>query len=85
MGFFVELLLPPGVQPLPACATGTLGTLHVRCPSVHSGLGFLVFLRDGCLSLLECFTYEEPLPALELSELEFEEFPRIELQRGRGS
>jgi hypothetical protein len=72
-GFYTDLEVPPGTPGIPHCTKGTVGTLDAECEGTRSGVGFLLFLRDGLLSQLECFTYAgEALESVEFASYRFE-------------
>lgn len=65
VGFFTDFEVPPSVPALGLRRRVVLGDVHGRLRAVDHGVGFLLFIDDGRLSMLEGFTYHEPWPAPE--------------------
>ena len=63
VGFFTEFLLPDDAPVRRDLLDGTLGDVYAKFPGLKQDAGFLLFIRDGAISLLEGFTYDEPWPA----------------------
>jgi hypothetical protein len=61
-GFYTEFLVLPNVQRVPGSPTFKLGDVNGRAENVSHGLGFLLYVKDGALSMLEGYTYDEPWP-----------------------
>jgi len=40
----------------------TLGNVQVSFPGLEHGAGFVLFINDGLISMLEGYTYGEPWP-----------------------
>lgn len=62
VGFFTEIALPadaPVRRDLPSTHIGDVGA---EFPRLQHGAGFVLFIRDGVVSMLEGFTYDEPWP-----------------------
>lgn len=62
VGFFVEFTVPADVDPIPVSEDFQLGGVQADVDELEYGMGFVLFVRDGRISLLEGYTYEEPLP-----------------------
>jgi hypothetical protein len=62
VGFFTELLAPPDLARVPGCPTFKLGDVNGTADNLIHGLGFLVYVKEGALSVLEGYTYDEPWP-----------------------
>ena len=73
VGFFTHFDVPPSVPSLGLKRRVVLGDVHGRLRAVEHGVGFLLFIDDGRLAMLEGFTYDDPWPtpeeALELGYL----------------
>lgn len=39
-----------------------IGDISAYVPGLESGLGFILFIREGILSMLEAYTYDETFP-----------------------
>lgn len=62
VGFFTELVIPPPVPRIPGRPTFKLGDVNGTATNVDHGFGFLLYVKDGALSALEGYTYDEPWP-----------------------
>ena len=61
VGFFVDYEVPADVaRTLPASFAG--GNVSIEVEGVTHGAGFVLFVRDGVLSMLEGYTYDDPWP-----------------------
>lgn len=61
-GFYTDFFIAPTA---PRCAekeSFEIGDIMAQIDGVEHGAGFLLFIRDGVLSLLEGYTYDEPWP-----------------------
>ena len=47
----------------------TLGSVEAKIKGLEFGIGFILWVTDGYISMLECYTYNEELP-LDLSDYE---------------
>ena len=54
--------IPSLLQRVNLRQTFTLGDVHGAADNVKHGLGFVLFVVDGVLSMLEGYTYDEPWP-----------------------
>lgn len=60
-GFFCHFTIPDdAARMIPPSAT--FGDVTARISGLQLGAGFLVFVRDGVLSMLEGYSYQEPWP-----------------------
>jgi hypothetical protein len=61
VGFFTHIVVP---QRLAVAGIGrlTLSTVAADIEGVEHGAGFVLFIEDGMLDVLEGFTYDEPWP-----------------------
>jgi hypothetical protein len=62
VGFYTEFVVPPDVPRVPGCPTFKLGDVNGVADNVTHGIGFLLYVKDGSLSMLEGYTYDEPWP-----------------------
>ncbi len=62
VGFYTEFAVPPEVSRVPGCPTFKLGDVNGTADNVNHGLGFLLYVTNGALSILEGYTYDEPWP-----------------------
>ena len=77
-GFFSELHVADGAPCAPIMGREHISDVVGKTESLELGLGFVLFIEDGRLSLLEGHTYGENLPIgpISLTELDYEEEPR---------
>lgn len=61
-GFYTEFLVPPAAPRVPGDPTFKLGDVNGTADNVRHGLGFLLYVEGGVLSILEGYTYDEPWP-----------------------
>jgi len=62
VGFYTEFAVPSDVPRVPGRPTFKLGDVNGTVDNVNHGLGFLLYVKDGVLSMLEGYTYDEPWP-----------------------
>ncbi len=62
VGFFTEFALPPGAAAKRDLPNMELGDVGAELPGLRHGAGFLLFVRDGVVSMLEGYTYDESWP-----------------------
>ena len=62
VGFFTEFTIPPEAPRINGCPTFTLCDVNGSATNVRHGLGFVLFVTDGALEMLEGYTYDEPWP-----------------------
>lgn len=62
VGFYTEFAVPPEAPRVPGRPTFKLGDVNGTADNVNHGLGFLLYVTGGALSLLEGYTYDEPWP-----------------------
>ena len=67
VGFYTNFALPPAARIPPDLANTELGGVGARHPELSCGAGFILFVRDGVVSFLEGFTYDDPWPPDESS------------------
>ncbi|MEM1249356.1 MAG: hypothetical protein AAGK22_23470 [Acidobacteriota bacterium] len=61
-GLYLDLKVPRSVRLIENPKNRELGGLEAVVPGLRGGIGFYLFVRDGVLSWLEAFTYQEPYP-----------------------
>ena len=62
VGFYTEFVVPPEVPRVPGRPTFKLGDVNGTADNVKHGLGFLLCVTEGTLSMLEGYTYDDPWP-----------------------
>jgi hypothetical protein len=62
VGFFSNYEIPPEAPRIPGLPNLELGDVFGSAENVAHGFGFILFVRNGTLSWLEGFTYDEPWP-----------------------
>jgi hypothetical protein len=62
VGFYTEFVVPPDLPRVPGRPTFKLGDVNGTADNVSHGLGFLLYVKEGTLSMLEGYTYDEPWP-----------------------
>ena len=81
VGFFCTLVVP-SAEPAVAEITGQgpFGDVEADIEGLQHGAGFLLWLKDGRLSMLEGFSYDEPWPSeVDRFELKYNKEPRDSL------
>jgi hypothetical protein len=63
VGFFCELEVPADAPRVTAPGDFELGDVGATIDGLEQGAGFLLFVRDGRMTMLEGYTYDEPWPA----------------------
>jgi hypothetical protein len=61
VGFFCDLEVPPKHR-LEGKTKFEIGGVHGKLDGLEHGAGFVLFVRDGRLDMLEGFSYDEPWP-----------------------
>jgi hypothetical protein len=62
VGFFTEFTIPPTFPRLPGRPSFKLGDVNATANDLEFGLGFVLYVANGALSMLEGYTYGEPWP-----------------------
>jgi|HubBroStandDraft_1064217.scaffolds.fasta_scaffold371288_2 hypothetical protein len=62
VGFHTHFSVPPTTSRVLENPSFEIGDIAAQVQGVQHGAGFLLFVRDGFLSFLEGFTYDEPWP-----------------------
>lgn len=77
VGFYCDFALPPDVPPLEKHLDFHFGDVNAKIAGLKHGAGFVLFVRDGRLNMLEGYSYDEPWPeALGDFELSYQNEPR---------
>lgn len=76
VGLFVEFEFTSDA-PRVGHSSFELGDVEATVEGLHHGVGAVLFIRDGVIDLLECYTYDEPWPeAISTYVLRYHEIPR---------
>lgn len=62
VGFFTTFQVPSEVVRLASRSAIKFGDVSGKATNVKHGLGFLLYIKNGALDLLEGYTYDEPWP-----------------------
>jgi hypothetical protein len=62
VGFFTEFSVPPDAPRPPGSPAFRFGDVGAEIKGLRHGAGFLLLIEDGCLKMLEGFSYDEPWP-----------------------
>ena len=62
VGFFASFEVPAEAPRVKGRVNFKLGDVNGAADNVKHGLGFLLYVTDGALSMLEGYTYDEPWP-----------------------
>jgi hypothetical protein len=62
VGFFTHFVVPPDAPVRRDLPSKEIGHVGAEFPSLQHGAGFVLFIRDGVVSMLEGYTYDEPWP-----------------------
>jgi hypothetical protein len=62
VGFFTEFAVPEDAPVERDLSDATLGDVAAESPSLKHGVGFVLFVRNGVVSMLEGYTYDEDWP-----------------------
>lgn len=60
-GFYVDFKVADGEERLGMRETLTLGNVQAEIPGLQYGMGFILWIRDGVITSLEGYTYDESL------------------------
>jgi hypothetical protein len=61
-GFYTEFEVPSEASRVPGRPTFKLGDVNGTADNVKHGFGFLLYVKDGVVSMLEGYTYDDPWP-----------------------
>ena len=78
VGFFCEFSVSPAARGSIEPSDFELNDVDAQIDGLEHGAGFILFVRDGVLDLLEGYSYDEPWPA-EITdfELTYRQRPRV--------
>lgn len=63
-GFYTDFQVPECQSLHPSIKQFDISDVHGDIATIEHGCSFILFIKDGKLSLLECYTYgEDPFPA----------------------
>jgi hypothetical protein len=62
VGFFSDFDVPRAAPRLPGNPSITFGDVIAEIDGLQHGAGFVLFVKNGALSMLEGYTYDEPWP-----------------------
>ena len=62
VGFYIRFGLPQNVERLTNRQRITLGDVNADVEGLNFGIGFVLFISDGALEMLEGYTYDERWP-----------------------
>jgi hypothetical protein len=76
-GFFTYLEVPKEAPRIQMTGRIYFGDVHAQLPNLNNGAGFVLFIKDGKLELLEGYTYGEPWPdRIDTFSLRYAKTPR---------
>jgi hypothetical protein len=61
-GFFTDFAVPETCSPVPGEPRFQISGVSAVTSRLQHGIGFVLFVERGRLSMLEAFTYDEPWP-----------------------
>jgi hypothetical protein len=62
-GFFTDFEVPPGAARVTPAKFELGSHLSLRLEGLQHGAGVVLFVRDGAITMLEGYTFDEPWPA----------------------
>jgi hypothetical protein len=62
VGFFTHFVVPPDAPVRRDLPSQEIGHVVAEFPSLQHGAGFVLFIRERVVSMLEGYTYDEPWP-----------------------
>ena len=65
VGFFTELRVPPSAARLDGRPRLIIGDVYAEVSGLEHPVGFLLFVSEGALDMLECFIHDDQWPASE--------------------
>lgn len=63
-GFYTEFLLPNNITRVPNKKSFKFGNVAAKISGLKHGAGFLLYVKDGVLEMLEGYSYEETWPEI---------------------
>ena len=64
VGFFTYLSVPAELPRAKGCARLVLGDVYAEVAGLQHSAGFLLFVTDGALDVLECFIVDDQWPEI---------------------
>ena len=84
VGFYTNFSIPLNAARIPNQPSFKLGDVNGKAKNVEHGLGFILFVTDGAIKILEGYTYDEPWPEeLEDSSFEYSQGPERNIDEVR--
>jgi len=65
VGFFTELRVPPAAPRWDGAPRLIIGDVYAEMTGFTQPVGFLLFVNDGALDMLECFIHDDQWPTTE--------------------
>ena len=62
VGFFTDFDVPPDASVRRDLPNMEIGGVEAKFPGLQHGAGFVLFIRNGVVRMLEGYTYDEPWP-----------------------
>lgn len=62
VGFYTNFAVASEVERVPTGPSFKLGDVNGVADNLQHGVGFLLYIKDGLLDMLEAYTYGEPWP-----------------------
>lgn len=62
VGFYTEFSVPTEVERASALERLVFGDVHATVPGLEAGVGFVLYIEQGLLHVLEGYTFDEPWP-----------------------
>jgi hypothetical protein len=67
VGFYTTFSVSDGARRLPDNASFKFGDVTAKILGLNHGAGFLLYVQDGALHMLEAYTYDESWPEREVT------------------
>ena len=84
IGFYTYFSMPTEVPRLPGHQSFKLGDVNGTAANLQYGAGFLLYVNDGAIAMLEGYTYDEAWPDnVEGLELTYSDGPTREMKKLR--
>lgn len=64
VGFWTNFTIPAGAMKLSGSPSFWFGDVHADINGLEHGAGFEILVKDGCLRMLEGYSYDEPWPGV---------------------
>ena len=62
VGFWTNFTIPATTMKLSGSPSFWFGDVHAKIDGLEHGAGFELLVKDGCLCMLEGYSYDEPWP-----------------------